>query len=67
MPGKILQVEVAVGDTVTERQAVIVMESMKMENTLHAPRAGVVSEVRCKPGQTVDMGEILLVIEVQQS
>ncbi|MBI4474491.1 MAG: biotin attachment protein, partial [Acidobacteria bacterium] len=49
MPGKILRVDVSVGDTVAEKQTVAIMESMKMETTLHAPKTGRVSEVRCQP------------------
>ena len=63
MPGKLLRLEVAVGDTVAEKQPVAIMASMKMETALYAPRAGRVSEIRCEPGQTVDMGQVVLVIE----
>lgn len=63
MPGKIVQVCVGEGDAVSEKQTVIVMESMKMETPLHAPRAGRVAAVRCQAGQNVDMGETLLEIE----
>jgi biotin carboxyl carrier protein len=63
MPGKLLRLEVAVGDSVAEKQTVAIMESMKMESALHAPRAGRVAEIRCQPGQVVEMGEVLMVIE----
>jgi biotin carboxyl carrier protein len=63
MPGKVLRVDVKVGDTVAEHQTVVIMESMKMETSLTASRAGTVTAVHCKPGQTVDMGEILAVIQ----
>jgi len=63
MPGKLLRLEVAVGDTVAAKQPVAIMESMKMETALYAPMAGRVSEIRCEPGQTVDMGQVVLVIE----
>jgi 3-methylcrotonyl-CoA carboxylase alpha subunit len=63
MPGKVLRVEVAVGDAVTERQPVVTMESMKMESALAAPRAGTVVAVQCQVGQIVDMGEVLVIIE----
>jgi biotin carboxyl carrier protein len=63
MPGKILRVEVAEGDEVREKQVVVLMESMKMETPLHAPRAGRVVTVRCKAGQVVEMGDVLLVVE----
>ena len=63
MPGKLLRLEVAVGDTVAAKQPLAIMESMKMETALYAPMAGRVSEIRCEPGQTVDMGQVILVIE----
>ncbi len=63
MPGKILRVDVRPGDDVSERQPVLLMESMKMESPLYAPKAGRVVEVYCQPGQVVDMGELLMVIE----
>jgi acetyl/propionyl-CoA carboxylase alpha subunit len=63
MPGKVLRVDVAVGDVVTERQPVVTMESMKMESALAAPRAGTVVAVQCQVGQIVDMGEVLVIIE----
>ena len=63
MPGKLLRLEVAVGDAVSEKQTVAIMESMKMESALQAPRAGRVSEIRCQPGQVVDMGELIMVID----
>ena len=63
MPGKLLRLEVAVGDTVAEKQTVAIMESMKMESALQAPRAGRVAEIRCQPGQVVEMGELIMVID----
>lgn len=63
MPGKLLRMEVAVGDTVAEKQTVAIMESMKMESSLHAPRAGRIVEIRCQPGQIVEMGEVLMVVD----
>ena len=63
MPGKLLRIDVAVGDTVTEKQPVAVMESMKMETALYASKAGRVAEIRSRPGATLEMGEVILVIE----
>ncbi len=63
MPGKILRLDVALGDTVSEKQTVAVMESMKMETALLAPKPGRISEIRREPGQAVEMGEVILVIE----
>ena len=62
MPGKLLRIEVAIGDTVFEKQPVATMESMKMESTLYAAKAGRVSEIRCEPGQILDMGQVVMVI-----
>ncbi len=62
MPGKIVKVLVAPGDTVEAGRGVLVMEAMKMENELKAPRAGTVQEIRVKEGQAVEMGALLLVI-----
>ena len=63
MPGKLLRVEVAVGDRVAEKQTVAIMESMKMETALYAPQAGRITEIRCQPGEVVDMGEVIMIID----
>jgi biotin carboxyl carrier protein len=63
MPGKVLRVDVAVGDSVAEKQSLVIMESMKMESALVAPRAGTVKEIRARIGQAVEMGELLVIIE----
>ena len=63
MPGKIVKVLVAVGDSVEAGRGVLVMEAMKMENELKASRAGTVQEIKVKEGQAVEMGALLLVID----
>jgi biotin carboxyl carrier protein len=63
MPGKILRIPVSAGDAVEEKQPLVVMESMKMETTLAAPRAGRVSALKCSVGQVVEMGELLVIVE----
>jgi acetyl-CoA/propionyl-CoA carboxylase biotin carboxyl carrier protein len=65
MPGRIRRIEVKAGERVTARQPLVVMESMKMETTLTAPGDGVVAEVKCGVGQTVEMGELLVVMDVR--
>ena len=60
MPGKVLAVHVALGQTVRRGQALAVMEAMKMEHTLHAPRDGVVAEVLHSAGEQVPEGAELL-------
>jgi biotin carboxyl carrier protein len=63
MPGKIVRVLVAAGDAVQPRQPVVVVEAMKMENELRAPRGGVVREVAVQQGASVEAGAVLVVIE----
>ena len=58
--GKIVKVLVAMGDTVTPGQAVIVVEAMKMENEITATRGGVVTQLGKGAGAAVDTGELLL-------
>jgi len=60
LTGKVIRVEVAPGDTVTEDQALIVLEAMKMEHTLTSPRAGTVDKVDCGIGDLVDQGTTLV-------
>jgi len=63
MPGRIVSVSVSVGDSVAAGQAVLVMESMKMENTIAAPAAGKVRSVLVKEGDTVQHGQSLIELE----
>jgi 3-methylcrotonyl-CoA carboxylase alpha subunit len=60
MPGKVISVLVKVGDAVKSGQAVAVMEAMKMEHTLNAPRDGVVEELLYAAGDQVAEGAELL-------
>ena len=52
-----------VGDSVSEKQPIVVMESMKMENALTATRAGTVTKIECTVGQVVQIGDLLVGIE----
>jgi biotin carboxyl carrier protein len=63
MPGRVVRVLVAEGDLVTARQAVIVVEAMKMENELRSPKAGRVMHVGVTAGMSVEGGRVLIVIE----
>jgi biotin carboxyl carrier protein len=63
IPGRVLSVDVADGDTVEAGQRVLVVEAMKMQNELRSPRAGTVRAVAVGPGQTVELGDVLLVVE----
>ena len=63
MPGKIVRVLAQAGDEVGASAGLIVMEAMKMENELRAPRAGRLREVLVREGQAVESGALLAVLE----
>jgi biotin carboxyl carrier protein len=63
MPGRVVRVLVAVGDEVAHRQGLVVVEAMKMENELGAPKAGRIIEVAVVEGVSVEAGRLLIVIE----
>jgi len=63
MPGKVVAVLVEVGAAVTRGLGLLVIEAMKMENDVVAPRDGTVQEMRVQPGQAVEAGELLAVVE----
>lgn len=63
MPGTILDVKASVGDTVTEGQVLMVLEAMKMENDIVAPKAGKVSAISVKKGDSVNSGDALAYIQ----
>jgi len=63
MPGAIKKVNVKVGQMVSEGQELVVIEAMKMQNSLHAGKTGKVKAVNCKEGSTVDEGEVLVELE----
>ena len=67
MPGKVLRIHVETGSNVDANQPLIVMESMKMETTIHAPRSGRINEVHVKPGQVVEMDALLMTIALSDS
>ena len=63
MPGKVIDLRVAVGDTVRAGETLLVLEAMKMEHPMRAIEDGVVSEVRVALGEQVESGALLLVVE----
>ncbi len=63
MPGKVISLKVKVGDKVSERQVVAVMEAMKMENEILSESAGTVKEIKVKPGETIEGGQTLVVLD----
>jgi len=63
MPGKIVRLLVAAGDSVEAGQGLLVMEAMKMQNEMKAPKAGRVVTLTAREGATVAKGEVLVAIE----
>ena len=63
MPGLVLRVLVAAGDSVEAGQGVAVLEAMKMENELKAPSAGTVASVHAEAGAAVGKNDLLVTLE----
>jgi biotin carboxyl carrier protein len=62
IPGRVVGVSVAAGDAVRLGQEMLVIEAMKMENELRAPRAGTVERLAVGAGSRVEVGDLLVVI-----
>ncbi len=63
LSGKILELNLEVGQAVNEDDEVVVIEAMKMENPIYCPATGTVKELKVKVGDQVNEGDILAVIE----
>lgn len=63
MPGNIWKIEVKEGDSVKAGDTLLILEAMKMENEILAPRDGVVSSINTTTGATVNTGDKLVVID----
>ena len=63
IPGQVVSVSVVPGDAVVAGQQLLVVEAMKMQNELRAPRDGVISKVAVGAGRTIEVGDLLLVLE----
>lgn len=63
IPGVVVAVSVAAGDAVSAGQQLLVVEAMKMQNELRSPRDGVVGRVAVGERQTIEVGDLLAVIE----
>lgn len=63
MPGKIITVNVNVGDAVVKGQKVLVCEAMKMETPMASPCDGTVVEIKADAGTRISAGQVLMVIE----
>jgi len=62
IPGVVVSVSVAPGDAVTAGQQLLVVEAMKMQNELRAPRDGTIERVAVGSGMTIEVGDLLLVL-----
>ena len=66
IPGKIVTIEVEVGQEVTEGQVILILEAMKMQNEIQAPVNGKVVSVNCEEGQSIEANVPLVVIEPEE-
>lgn len=67
MPGNVIRLGAAVGDTVTTGQPLIWLEAMKMEHTITAPSDGVLAELSVTTGQQVEVGAVLARVDAPQA
>ena len=63
IPGLVVKILVAVGETIIEGQPLLLLEAMKMENEIRAQRGGVIKQVAVAEGQRVEQNGVLLVLE----
>jgi biotin carboxyl carrier protein len=63
MPGHVLDVRAAIGAEVAAGSVLVVLEAMKMEHSLAAPWAGTIKSVAVKPGDRVEEGADLIILE----
>jgi biotin carboxyl carrier protein len=62
IPGKVVAISVGVGDTVTAGQQLLVVEAMKMQNELRAPKDGTIERLGVAVGVNIEIGDLLVVI-----
>jgi propionyl-CoA carboxylase alpha chain len=67
MPGNVIRLAAAVGDTVTAGQPLIWLEAMKMEHTIIAPADGVLTQLNVNTGQQVEVGAVLARVEASST
>ncbi|MCS5527532.1 MAG: biotin/lipoyl-binding protein [Candidatus Poseidoniales archaeon] len=63
IPGKVITVEVEVGQEVAEGDVVLILEAMKMQNEVASPISGTITEINCKSGENIQANLPLVVIE----
>jgi biotin carboxyl carrier protein len=63
MPGKLVRILTEIGAEIKQGEGVLVVEAMKMQNEMKAPKDGIVKEIRFAEGATVNAGDVLAIIE----
>jgi biotin carboxyl carrier protein len=63
MPGRIIKILVNEGDEVLENQGLLILEAMKMQNEIKAPRAGLITKISVRENDSVDSNQILIELE----
>jgi biotin carboxyl carrier protein len=63
MPGKVVRVLTSPGSTVVAGQGIVVIEAMKMQNEVRAPRDGIITAVLVQEGKAVNVGELVAILE----
>jgi len=63
IPGKVVTLEVELGQSVKEGEIVLILEAMKMQNEVTAPVSGTVTEINCREGANIEANTTLVVIE----
>lgn len=63
LAGKIIQMNLAVGQSVEEDEEIMIIEAMKMETPVYAPSSGTVKEVKVKQGDNVEEDDVLVIID----
>ncbi len=63
MPGKLVRILTEIGAEIKQGEGVLVVEAMKMQNEMKAPKDGIIKEIRFVEGATVNAGDILAIIE----
>ena len=61
--GNVWEIIVSVGDTVEEDDELMIIEALKMENTVYSPCDGTVAEIKVKKGDVVEEDDLLMIIE----
>jgi len=63
MPGKVVRVLTEAGRQIKAGEGILIVEAMKMQNEVKSPKSGRIVEINLREGQTINAGEVLVVIE----